>query len=233
MTIRYFCNSSGFAARKHSVWLLTAVFFLLFFAEKQSYGQAVYQHISNTAIYDFLDELANAQVINLNTAVKPYSRMLIAEKLSEAVGKKATLNSRMKEELDFYLRDYNKELMPDKNFEKRLDLFYYKDTLFTLSVNPIIGLQLFSNDSIDMMYHRWNGAEAFAYAGKHVGFYASLRDNRENKRLASPQYLNQFQGAEYKVDGVTQAGDYSEMRGGMTYSWQWGSIGLVKDNFSW
>lgn len=211
--------------------LYTSVIF--FFHINTIDAQEVYQHISNTDIYDFLDELSNAQVITINSAIKPYSRMMIAEKLHEADSKKESLNSRQKKELTFYLKDYNKELMPDKKFDKRLDLFYYKDTLFTLSLNPILGFTMFANDTIHNMYHRWNGAEAFAYVGKNFGFYASLRDNHENKRLASPFYLNQFQGAEYKVDGVTEAGDYSEMRGGMTYTWQWGSLGLVKDHFEW
>ncbi len=169
----------------------------------------------------------------MNTAIKPYSRMLIAEKLREADSKKELLNGRQKKEVEFYLKDYNKELKTDKNFDKRQDLFYYKDSLFTLSFNPILGVNVFSNDTIHAMYHRWNGAEMFAYIGKNFGFYASLRDNHENKRLASPSYLNQFPGADYKVDGVTLQGDYSEMRGGLTYAWSWGSVGLIKDHFVW
>ncbi len=212
---------------------LTAVICALAFNSTETYAQEVYQHVTNTDIYDFLDELANGQVITLNTAIKPYSRMLIAEKLREADSKKEALNSRQQKELLFYLKDYNKELKPDKNFDKRYDLFFYKDSLFTISLNPILGATLYANDTIHNMYHRSAGAEVFAYVGKSFGFYASLRDNHENKRLASPGYLNQFLGAEYKVDGVSEQGDYSEMRGGLTYTWKWGSVGLIKDNFVW
>ena len=38
-------------------------------------AQVVYEHVSNTAIYDFLDELANAKIIEINSAIKPYSRI--------------------------------------------------------------------------------------------------------------------------------------------------------------
>lgn len=194
-------------------------------------AQEVYQHVGNTDLYDYLDELSNAQIITLNSAVKPYSRMLIAEKLAEAYNKRSELNSRQQKELDFYLKDFSKELRPDKKFDKRLDLFYYKDTLFTFNLNPILGMSYFTNDS-GSFYHRWNGAEAYAYVGKKLGFYASLRDNHESKRLSDPQYLNQFDASNYKVD-TKGGGDFDEMRGGLTYAWEWGSIGLVKDHFVW
>ncbi|HRH65905.1 MAG TPA: hypothetical protein PLU53_06380 [Bacteroidia bacterium] len=207
------------------------VLFLLVVPTVQMQGQEVYLHVSNTDVYDFMDELSNAGVITLNSAIKPYSRMLIAQKLAEASAKQAELNARQVKDLEFYLKDYNKELKPDKNFKKRLDLLYYKDTLFTFSFNPILGVSVYANDS-GSFYHRWNGAEAFAYAGNHFGFYASLRDNHESKRLSDPLYLNQENASNYKAD-TKGGGDFDEMRGGLTYAWSWGSLGLVKDHMVW
>jgi hypothetical protein len=92
-----------------------------------SYSQAVYQHVSNKSVYEFLEELSVAGIIELNTVIKPYTRRLIADKLHEADMKRDNLNERQKKELDFYLRDFNKELLPGKHYKKRLDLFYYKD----------------------------------------------------------------------------------------------------------
>lgn len=199
------------------------------------HAQEIYQHISNKTIYEFLDELANEKIIELNTLIKPYSRKLIASKLNEANSQKELLNQRQKYQLDFFLKDYNKELMPNKDFKKRLDLFYYKDSLFTISVNPILGINYFMNDS-GSVYKRWNGAEAFAYIGDHWGFYASLRDNYESEALAAPEFLNKKTGATFKgsekSDERTDV-EYSEMRGGITYAWDWGAFGLVKDHFSW
>ncbi len=212
--------------------LNTSYLLFLFFISPvfQSYGQEVYRHISHTDIYDFLDELASAKVIDINTAVKPYARILIAEKLQLANEKRDQLNKRQKGELDFYLRDYNKELLPDKNFKRRYDLFYFKDSLFSFTINPILGVSYFRNDSGNY-YHRWNGAEAYGYIGKSFGFYASLRDNHESIKLSDTDYLNQNTGAEYKGEKV--GGDYSEMRGGITYTWKWGSFGAIKDHFTW
>jgi hypothetical protein len=192
-----------------------------------SFPQAVYQHVSNKQVYEFLDELAILGIIELNTVIKPFSRNLIAEKLHEADMKRDNLNERQKADLDFYLKDYNKELLPGRDYKKRLDMFYYKDSLFTISVNPILGIR-FWNSQNGSNYHRWNGGEVFAYAGNHLGFYASLRDNHEDVILSDPVYLDRRAGAKYK-----SGQDYSEMRGGVTWSWKWGTIGLVKDHFEW
>jgi hypothetical protein len=200
---------------------------LLLPAVRAVHGQAVYQHVSYTNIYDFLDEMANERIIELNSAVKPYTREFIAGKLTRIQDSSSLLNHRQQKELDFYFRDYHKELLPGKEYDKRFDLFYYKDSLFTFSLNPILGFQSWTHDSKGN-FHRWNGAEIFAYVGKHLGIYASLRDNHEDKILSGPGYLNTRAGAVYK-----SGQDYSEMRGGITWSWKWGVLGLVKDHVEW
>ncbi|MFC2096256.1 hypothetical protein ACFLQ3_00985, partial [Bacteroidota bacterium] len=211
-----------------TIKLLTAMLLTISSSVK---SQEVYYHVSNQAIYEFLDEFANIGVIELNTTVKPYSRTFIANKLKEIQESEYTLNKRQQEELNFYLKDFNKELKSaytrkNKTFDKRFDILYYKDSLFTFSVNAILGGEYFMNDS-GSFYHRWGGAEAFAYIDNNWGFYASLRDNHESEILAKEDYLTQRLGANYKN------GDFSEMRGGLTYSWNWGSFGAVKDHFEW
>jgi hypothetical protein len=210
------------------------------------FGQEIPQPVSNTGIYLFLDELANNQIIVINSAVKPYSRLFISKCLKEAESKKDQLNPRQQKELDFYIMDFGKELNGEwrkganhlrhglggqraqwlNGKQKRWDLFYYKDSLFSLTINPILGGELFSNSAGRAVYAR-NGAEARGYIGKW-GFYASLRDNHEKPILGLPEYLTQRPGGHLK--GTT---DWSEMQGGITYSWKWGNAGLVKDNLQW
>ncbi len=213
-------------------------------------GQEVPQAVENKGIYEFLDELANIRIITINSAVKPYSRLLIFQKLKEAEEKRDQLNMRQQKELEFYMMDFGKEEKWRKGTmaqgpkgatntisyfggktrgttdNLRRDLFYYRDSLFSLTVNPILGGEIFSNAAGKATYLR-NGAEARGYIGKW-GFYASLRDNHEKPFLGRPQYLTQ------RVDGHQKGtSDFSEMRGGLTYSWKWGSAGLVKDNVQW
>ena len=222
------------------------VLFLVIQISGHSFSQEVYQNISNTSIYDFIDELSNCGIISINSVIKPYSRVLIAEKLKEASQKTEQLNKRQKKELEFYLKDFNKELngfeatdflgkniiFKNKNkLNKRIDLFYYKDSLTTITVNPVMGISYFSNEN-GTNYHRWNGLEASAYIGKNWGFYASLRDNYESELFAKNTYLTQQQGGNIKGN-IKGGGDFEEMKAGITYSWNWGSLGLVKDNLTW
>lgn len=196
-------------------------------------AQEVFQHVGNTGIYEFLDELANRQIIILNTIIKPYSRHLIAQKLNDASVNREQLTGNEQKQLEFFLRDFNKELFPGKKgYKKRLDAFYYKDSLFTLSLNPIAGIQYWKNENGNV-YHRWVGAEAFAYIGSHIGIYSSLRDNHESEFLELPSFLTQRQGAVYKGSPNSKGGDFSEARGGVTYCWKWGYFGIVKDHFVW
>jgi hypothetical protein len=190
------------------------------------FSQEVPQPVSNTGIYEFLDELANNQIISINSAIKPYSRLFIAQRLKEAETKKDQLNPRQLKELGFYLMDFGKEINPGKDWRRRKDLFYYKDSLFSITVNPILGGEIFNNSSGNAYYGR-NGAEMRGYI-KNWGFYASLRDNHEKPLLGLPDYLTQRAGGHIKGSA-----DWSEMQGGITYSWKWGNAGLVKDNLQW
>ena len=188
--------------------------------------QEVPQPVKNYGIYEFLDELASLQIIEINSAIKPYSRLLIANKLKEADQKREILNSRQQKELDFYLMDFGKELYPGKDWKRRKDLFYYKDSLFSLTVNPILGGEIFTNSSGQAHYLR-NGVEARGYV-QHWGFYASLRDNHEKPLLGKPEYLTKREGGHIK--GTT---DWSEMQGGVTWSWKWGNIEFAKERLEW
>jgi len=209
---------------------LTILFlFTLTMVHFRTTAQDVPYHLDNEAVYDFVDELANIGAIDINSVVKPYSRMQIANFLKEAEQFK-NLTQRQTKEIAFYLRDFNKELLTGKDFKKRFDLFYYSDSLFKFSANPILGGQGFSNgDSFD--YHRWGGGEFFAYIGKHFAFYGSLRDNHESSPLGGRQYLTKHRGAIYKGDN--EETDYSEARGGMTFSWNWINVGIVKDHYTY
>lgn len=212
--------------------ILCLLFLVLSF--KISFSQEVNKHISYVTIYDFLDELANIQVIELNSAVKPYSRKFIGQKLKEAQGHPEKLTARQKKDLAFFLQDYNKEFIPDKNFKRRLDLFYYRDSLFSLTINPILGYTYLANEN-GTATHRWNGGELNGTVGKHFGFYFSLRDNGLYNVLSTENYLTQLPGANYKpYQGTSkQRTDFDEARGGVSVGWKWGSLSLLKDNFVW
>lgn len=195
-------------------------------------AQVVFQPI-HSPVYDFLDEMANMGIIEINSAVKPYSRTFIAQQLERIEKSESgnTLTKRQKEDLAFYLRDFGKELHEGKDWDRRRDLFYYSGENFKFTLNPIFGGKLALNDS-GSVFSRWSGAQAWAYAGSKVGLWTSLRDNGVTQILAEHNYLVNEQGGNYKLNGDGGA-EWSEMKGGVTYAWKWGSLGIVKDDMIW
>ena len=151
---------------------------------------------------------------------------------------------------------------PEKRWVKFLDTdkatlaliepaYRYKDELFRAKINPLAGAIVYSNQQ-GAMYKRWVGAEFNGYIGKNFSIYASLRDMVQPKNLlhwrqnyntavTSPftgndtlvnkaGFIRNEYGGAYKRYGT--GGDYSEMRGGIFYNWNWGRLGLVKDHIS-
>ena len=234
---------------KHAQHLILLLSFFIFLIPNRLAAQVVFEHVSNTTIYEFLDEAANLGYIELNSAIKPYSRMFIYEKLKEVEEERGVLNKRQVGELDFFMREYIKEsrtgtkqldflgkglkakkVFPYKARNKRYDLFFYSDTNFTLSINPVFGGQGWYNSN-GANYHRFWGAELSGYVWK-FGFYGNYRDNAELKYLSDPDFLTHRGGA-FTKGKVGGARDFSETRGGLTISYKGVTLGVVKDHVIW
>ncbi len=215
--------------KKNFIPGLILITLLFSFYQDNFFAQSIPYHTDNEPLYDFIDELANMGAIEVNTAIKPYSRLQIAHFLVTAINN-PELTSRQRNEITFYLKDFNKELTTGKDFDKRFDIFYYSDSVFKISVNGIFGGRGYYNSN-GFEQHRWNGWEFFAHIGKNIGIYGSLRDNFESAQFGAPAYLTKHKGAVYKLGADSK--DYSDSRGGITYAWKWGNIGLIKDHIEW
>jgi hypothetical protein len=218
-----------------------------FLYNESSSAQSSPEHISNQAVYDFLDELANDGVIEIVSIIKPFSRAFIAGKLLEAEGQRERLTRRQGAMLDFFINDYglelNREIWRDVTIAKRDStfawsflppMFSYRDSLFRFYLKPVIGAQYYLSDNGNIR-HSWGGASVHAYIGNNWAVWASLRDNQQiGDRLASPEFLTQALGGNYKgITGGGAGGEFSEMRGGISWSWNWGSLSLEKDHIMW
>ena len=208
------------------------------------HGQYVPVHPSNEGIYLFLDELGSNKVIDLYSLVKPYSRHDILEMLEEAESNRAELTGRQQAELDFYMRDYGKDrkdleeqsygtswLWQKEKGNKRFDVFHYRDSLFRITVNPILGADVWVNSN-GSFYHWWNGLEASSTIGK-FGIWASIRDNHESTELTARDFQNQRIGASNIKTFAGGKRDFWEVRAGITYGWQWGHVGLIMEQYAW
>ncbi len=211
--------------------------------------QNVPEQIQNRSIYDFLDEMANEKLIDICSAVKPFTRTYIADKLLIVESKRTTLNQRQINELELYLREFLWTEPEIRNQQKEINLYqkgnsfwlgikplgaFYHDENFKLIAKPIWGVN-YSSKKGESVRSTWGGAEFQAQIGKHLSVYSSLRDHSEKGEVLSlPNYLSNDPGGNYKLkDGGRSGGDYSEMRGGIVYNWKFGSIGLVKDHIEW
>lgn len=220
---------------------------LITFLSLSGRTQTVPVHISESDLYDFVDELANDGFIEINSAVKPYSKQQVYNWLMETQ-KQTGLTKRQQKQAEFYMREYQFQSSDSLNpyGDTRLNLinklstksamsldqlgYYYKDENFSFALKPIWGIDYRTNDS-GSIRHFWGGLGAYANIGKNWSFYASLRDNSITEITAFPNYFTQEAGGNYKIgEGGRPGGDYSEMRGGLTYSWSWGDIGLIKDH---
>ena len=207
-------------------------FIVSLFSLSASYGQDIAISIENKGIYDFIDELTISRIIDANTIIKPYSRKQVGEWLLQANNKKSSLTNRQIKELEFYLNDYYKDIDGYKPKKKRFDVFYYRDTNFSVTINPILGVYGYKNSN-DRVYGRYSGAEVYGTIGKGWGYYVNLRDSYESSSLRKNSYLTQQRGAVVKYNKADSSIDFNEINGGISYSWKWGSISLVKENVAW
>ncbi len=138
------------------------VLFLPLFSGIKAQGQAIPVPSNDYGIYSFLDELASEKKIELNAAVKPYTRSQIAEYLLQALSLKEKLDMRQQKELLFFSRTFSLEIneaarktgiilpegilkMPQ---DSKLTLLFnpasavWHDSLFTISVRPILGASM-------------------------------------------------------------------------------------------
>ncbi len=224
--------------------------FLFFFAIINCFNlhsQSAYHHISDKNLYMFLDELAGIHIIDITSGIKPFTRVKIAEYLQEANKNREELSNSQKSRLDFWLKEFALEtgqLKTSKGQIYQKDSILsvhlltpeiaYKDSLFTALMRPVYGYRNFSGGNKDF-WVTYGGAEVISYIDKNWAVYASLRDNYQpGQRLAQPKYFTQEQGGNYKgLTGGGAGGEFSEMRVGVTYTWNWGSFGFIKDHIQW
>ncbi len=214
----------------YSTYIVTLLTVLLLCCGFPGYSQVIPEPVADEAVYLFLDELAVDGVIEMNRAVKPFSRRLITGKLREASAKKESLTTRQQKELTFWLGSYS----PAED-DGRVRLRYnpataqYRDSLFSLAVSPLLGMTVgsTSGSQAETSISWKNGAKIYGSYGRWA-FFAALQDNHQSPMLGEPQFLTTERGGHIK-NGT----DFSEMTGGMSYTWEWGDISFLKDSPVW
>ena len=224
--------------------LLTSHFSLLF-------SQVVNQPL-HSDVYQYLSRLSQRGVIELHDEIRPLSRKYIASKLIELRIKNENLTILEKEELEFYIQDFGREVRtqyptssiqePDtstspftfvgKDLYNRIRLFSYDDSLFAINLSPILGYSYGKNNG-KKQTHLWNGFSIYGYLTDYIGFSFDFRDNSEignnvdRKKIFTP------------TTGITDTKptntsvEYSEFRAMIGTDWSWGSFSIGKDFINW
>lgn len=219
--------------------------------------------LSYTRIYDFLDELTTDGVIQLNEAVRPYTRRQIAGMLLQAQQGDTLLNSRQKADLAFFLNEYAMERDTMRNgFVQYTDHRTYNlsladpqfsymtaNKMFKMQIRPILGMDVIASKK-GAIIKRWWGAELQMDIAHHVSIWGSLRDISWNGKVGlSNKY---FPDTYAKIDGAkltkgpylnnlsgvqykeaNYGGDFSDSKGGVNLYTWWGSIGIQRENIRW
>ena len=157
--------------------------------------------LTQTKLYDYLDELVTDGVICAQTAVRPYTRGQVAKMLVEAQSADSMLNIRQKKELMFYLNEFSLECdTMVNNYVQYTDHTTYnlsladpqfsymtKDKKFKMRLRPILGANILAS-SKGAILQRWYGVDLQMDIAKHLSVWGSLRDNSWSGNWLNKQY---------------------------------------------
>ncbi|NUM72710.1 MAG: hypothetical protein HUU43_17865, partial [Ignavibacteriaceae bacterium] len=199
---------------------------LALFLSANIYSQVVWVPV-NSKVYDFLDNLAIKKIIDYHSEFKPISRKKAAKFLSELEKKSDMLTDKEKQQLQWYKLEFGFELRTD---ERRFYAYDYQDSSFAFQVSPVLAYELNSYGG-KSGYRRWFGINSFAYHSDWFGMSLDMRDHGElGDNVDKAKKFTPQTGRE--TIGVSNGIEYSDVRGGVSVDFNWGSISFQKDYFT-
>ncbi|MCR4664871.1 MAG: hypothetical protein K5660_05850 [Paludibacteraceae bacterium] len=226
-------------------------------------AQAIPVPLTDTRLYDFIDELATDGIIEINEATRPYTRRQVADMLVKAQGHDQSLNYRQQQDLEFYLNEFSleRDTMPDKyvqwtdhstfNLSLADPQFTYMthNKIFKMQLRPILGMDIYGSKK-GAIIKRWWGAELNMDIAHHVSIWGSLRDVSYNGQIGLsnkyfPTETDKRNGAQLTRPGFLNnmsgvqykeadyGGDFSDSKGGLSIYDWWGSLSLSRENVRW
>lgn len=180
---------------------ILVLFLLMIWVGMSGMAQNIPVPLTQTKLYDYLDELVTDGVICAQTAVRPYTRNQVAKMLVEAQSADSLLNIRQKKELAFYLNEFalERDTMVN-NYVQYTDHTTYnlsladpqfsymtKDKMFKMRLRPILGANILAS-SKGAILQRWYGVDLQMDIAKHLSIWGSLRDNSWSGNWLNKQY---------------------------------------------
>lgn len=235
-------TTPGFLMRKTVICFFIPL--LLVYGELRA--QYLPEHINNEGIYEFLDEMANEQLITLPSVVRPYSRELIVEKLQQLSARSFHMTDRQRHLLSIYRHHYIGHTARRPGARRGAPAghasffplaYEYHDRGTFIRANPILEGHYHANDHGEVKHFHY-GLEVSNFVGDSWSSWASLvQVTQTDEILARPGLLNRNEGGTWSHDDEIPDDEpfhhYNEIRGGVAYSWGWGSLAFQKEHLTW
>lgn len=209
-------------------WTIIFLIFFLQLVTTYTKSQVINLPI-NHQVYSFLERASLKNIIDFTGESLPISRKKAARYLRIISINRDKLNNLEVEELEWYRREFKYELSED-GIPERFFAYSYTDSLFRMRVTPVAGYsQRFYSD--ENGFKRWWGISLYSSISDWFGMFVDMRDHGEfngavdRKKVFSPEtgasIINPKGGIEY-----------SDVRGGLSIDWKWGSLSFQKDYFT-
>ncbi len=225
--------------RKRILLVLHVVISLLFTSTLKS--QAVWENNTNE-VYHFLYRMAQKGIIDFDDNIRPLSRIYLGSCLDSLSVKTSLLSKTELKELVFYQQEYTDKLLNTQTAPSR---FLKKDTYnrwrlldintdnFMMRVDPVLTAATIQGTNKNVQQYS-SGVSLYGYAGKHWSYYFSYNDvNEKGTGLDTLRLFTPQSGIVTKIASNKKSHNYSELRGGITYSFKNGSISFAQDQLLW
>ena len=231
---------------------LRFVLFLLVlsFIAKHTYSQTIWEN-KNVEAHAYLARMAQKGFIQFNDIIQPIERTKIANALFQLSQQRTSLTSIELKELDFYLQEYNQDLIADslikneigffvKDAYKRPRMFFIHTKDFTMNLDPNVSTNFIVGGSQNITQVS-NGLNLWGKVGKKWGYQIMYRDVTELGTVRDFYTVNKldFRRQEAKT-GIILVGlnddrkiNHSDIRATISYSFKNGSISFGKDQIVW
>lgn len=220
-------------------------FFLLLTTLSAAKGQTVYEH-HRSDIYEYLYRMANKGLVKFDDQIRPLSRVYLADCLDSLALRADQLTKLERAELAFYQRDFSDRAAiaaSDTALNAKAG-FFVKDAWnrwrglllsgknFLMRVDPVLsGGGIYGSGSALRTYG--SGARLYGYAGKHWAWHFSFHDVTEEGRGIDTIRNNAATGIVGRISASKKSLNFSELRGGVSYTWNNGSISIGQDYLLW
>lgn len=206
-------------------------------------SQTVFEN-HNSEVYHYLYRMAQKGLIRFDDNIRPLSRNYIEQCLDSLQLNKTELSTVEKKELAFYKQEFNDRLIPAGSNVNETR-FFKKDTTgrwralsatgngFLLRIDPVFSAATIQGTGKNVQEYS-SGFTLYGYAARHWGFYFSFNDvNEKGEGIDTLRQNTPETGIVGRIASNKKSHNFSELRGGISYTWKNGSLSFGQDHLLW